>query len=68
MNLLEHYIKVIHSVTKCEEDWTKEEYFKDDEYVNVDLTCNCYGHIERRTYCWDRRYFEQVREQGYFMG
>ena len=68
MNLIEHYIKVIHSVTKCEEDWTKEEYFKDNEYVNVDLTYDCYGHIERGIYCWDRKHFEQVKEQGYFMG
>lgn len=67
MNLLEHYIKEIHSVRKCEEEWTKEDDFKDKEYVEVDLTYDCYGCIERRTRCWDKEYFEYIKEKGYFM-
>lgn len=68
MNLLEHYIKEIHSVRKCEEEWTKDDYFKDEEYVEVDLTYDCYGSIKRTIRCWEKEYFEHIKEQGYFMG
>lgn len=67
MNLLEHYIKEVHSVKACEESWTYDELFKDDEFVNVDLTYNCYGAIERRIRCWSKDDWEHIQEQGYFM-
>lgn len=67
MNKLEHYIEEIHSVIKCEEEWTKEDDFKDSEFVEVDLTYDCYGSIERRTYYWSKEDFEKIKKQGYFM-
>lgn len=66
MNLLEHYIKEIHSVKKCKKEWTKE--FPGEEFVNVDLTYECYGCIERMVHTWNKYSWEQIQEQGYFMG
>lgn len=66
MNILEHYIKEIHSVKECKEEWTKE--FPGEKFVSVDLTYDCYGCIERREHCWKESYWKQIQEQGYFMG
>lgn len=40
MNLLEHYIKEIHSVEEVKKEW--------GTYILVDLTSECYGIKERR--------------------
>lgn len=65
MNLLEHYIKEVHSVKECNEEWTKE--FPGECFVEVDMTYDCYGCIERRTHTFKISMWEQVKEQGYFM-
>lgn len=67
MNLLEHYIKEIHSVEKCEEEWTKDEIFEGEEFLKVDVTYDCYGVIERRVHYWNKEQFEKIKKDGYFM-
>ena len=66
MNLLEHYIKEVHSVDECIEEWVKE--FPGIEFVDVDLTYDCHGCIEREVHCWDVNEWNEIKEQGYFMG
>lgn len=58
MNLLEHYIKEVHSVIpdKDNPDW-----------VVVDVTCNCYGVTERKVHNASKKAWEQEEKQGYFM-
>lgn len=66
MNLLEQYIKEVHSVTPYEADWTKE--FPDSEFIEVDVTTNCYGSIKRSKHIFNTNEWEQYKSQGYWMG
>ena len=65
MNLLEHYIKEIHSVEVCNEKWVQE--FPDRIIMKIDLTCDCYGRISRDIYYWRKEMWEDIKQQGYFM-
>ncbi len=64
MNILENYIKEIHSVKPYTEDWTKD--FPDREFVEVDITVNCYGCIERKRDVFSTKEWEEIKEQGYY--
>ena len=67
MNLLEHYIKEIHSVT----DVTKEyiNYTNDDPLeplFEIDMTVDCYGNISRtKTRFWEKEW-ETIKKRGYY--
>ena len=48
MNLLEHYIKEIHSVKDITYDFTKHcGYTPREPLLEVDLTYDCYGVVNR---------------------
>jgi hypothetical protein len=64
MNLLENYIKEIHSIAPYTVDWTKE--FSDRQFVEVNLTSVCYGRIETRSHVWTTDEWEKIKEQGYY--
>ena len=57
MNLSEHYIKEVHSVKTIPQEW-----------VEVEMTVNCYGIISKTTYYNTRENFEQDLKRGYYMG
>mgnify|MGYP000981146930 CR=1 FL=1 len=60
MNLLEHYIKEVHSVKEVQQDW--------GSFILVDLTADCYGTIKRtKTSFRDAEEWEKVQELGYYM-
>lgn len=64
MNLLEHYIMVIHSVVEEASEW-----IKDRTYIRADLTVDCYGKTERvEKYFLNWEQWNTVKEQGYYMG
>lgn len=65
MNILEHYIKEVHTVKVCEEEWTKEFNYI---ILEVELTSECYGRIERETHYWSERMWNKIYSQGYYMG
>ena len=65
MNLLEHYIKEVHSVKEYNEEWTKE--FPDEKFVRVDITYDCYGSIERNFHVWNTDAWNRIKKKGYFM-
>ena len=63
MNLLECYIKEVHSVkTIPHQDWMEEEW------VEVEMTVNCYGNISKTTCYETRENFERDLKRGYYMG
>lgn len=64
MNLLENYIKEIHSEKPYTEDWTKD--FPDREFVEVDATIDSYGGIERKLNVFETTKWKQIKEQGYY--
>ena len=68
MNLLEHYIKEIHSVKDITNKFEEKcGYAPHDQFLEVDLTCDCYGVVERKICYFSKSKFEIVKKQGYFM-
>jgi hypothetical protein len=65
VNLLEHYIKEVHEVKPYTDEWTvKYDY----PFVEVDVTVNCYGSIERKQgRIFSKPEWDQILEQGYFL-
>lgn len=68
MNLLEHYIKEIHSVQDVSNKFEKVTGRKPKEPLyEVDVTVNCYGAVERKREIMRKSKFEQAKKQGYFL-
>lgn len=68
MNLLEHYIVEIHS----EKDITNEfiehcGYVPEEPLLQIDLTYNCYGLIERNTKLFWASNWDGIKATGYFL-
>ena len=69
MNLLENYVKEIHSVTNVTEEFTKYLGYKPNEPLfEVDLTTISYGITERTTKMFWKSDFDKMKTQGYYMG
>lgn len=68
MNLLEHYIIEIHSVKDITNEFTEHfGYVPNEPLLEVDLTYDCYGVVERcKTTFWKSN-FDRVKNEGYFM-
>lgn len=68
MNLLEHYIKKVHSVTDVTEKYTTRFGTPPCEpLLSVDLEYSCYGVTKRDTMRFRKSEYERATEQGYFM-
>lgn len=69
MNLLESYIKEIHSVTDVTEEFIKYFGYEPKEpLLEVDLTSVCYGVTKRTKKMFLKSEFDTVKKQGYYMG
>ena len=67
MNLLEHYIKEIHSVQDVSDKYEKAIRQKPKEPLyEVDITVDCYGVVERMKKIMSKSALEQAKKQGYF--
>lgn len=64
MNLLEHYIKEVHSVMDVT---NRLAYPASEPMYAVDLTYDCYGAIERKTKHFYKSEWEEAQKKGYFM-
>ena len=68
MNLLEHYIKEIHSVQDVSDKFVRATGSKLKEPLyEVDVTVDCYGVVERKRKIMSKSDFEQAKKQGYFL-
>ena len=68
MNLLEHYIKEIHSVQDVSDKYEKAIRQKPKEPLyEVDITVDCYGVVERMKKIMSKSALEQAKKQGYFL-
>ena len=68
MNLLEHYIKEIHSVQDISDKYEKATEQKPKEPLyEVDVTFDCYGVVERTRKIMSKSDLEQAKKQGYFL-
>ena len=68
MNLLEHYIKEIHSVQDVSDKYERAIRQKPKEPLyEVDVTVDCYGVVERTRKIMSKSALEQAKKQGYFL-
>lgn len=65
MNMLEHHIERIISVKAYKEDWTKDY---DDKFVRVELIVNVYGSKSNVFKVFTESKWNEVKEDGYYMG
>ncbi len=65
MNLLEQYIKEIHSEVPYEAEWMSK--FPDKKFVKVDVTTDCYGRLKRAKHIFDTKEWARYKTQGYWM-
>ena len=65
MNLLEHWIEEIHEEKPYEAAWTKE--FTHKEFVQVDVTYDCYGRTTREKIVFSKEEWEKCKKDRYFM-
>lgn len=65
MNLLEQYIQEVHSEKPYSADWTNE--FPEREFVEVEVTTNCYGREKRETHIFNTVEWSKYKSQGYWM-
>ena len=67
MNLLEHYIKEIHSVQDVSDKFARETGRKPKEPLyEVDVTFDCYGVVERMRKFMSKSEFEQAKNRVIF--
>ena len=67
MNVLEHFIKEIHSVRDITEEFKQHSGYEPTEpLLQVDLTYDCYGIITRETKTFWKSDFERAKKEGYF--
>ena len=68
MNLLEHYIKEVHSIDDVTNKFEqKNGYPPNEPLLKVDLTYDCYGVTERDTRHFFKSEWETAIVKGYFM-
>ena len=68
MNVLEHYIKEIHSVTDITNKFAEHcGYEPGEPLFKVDLTYDCYGVVNSGYMTFWKSDFERAKKQGYFM-
>lgn len=58
MNLLEHYIKLVHNISEWQDD---------PNMIIVDVTYNCYGSISRGEHFTSKKQWEIDKERGYYL-
>ena len=58
MNLLENYIKEVHGIKECE---------KYPDVIEVDVTCDCWGSVQRAKHLTTKKQWQTDVENGYFM-
>lgn len=69
MNLIEHYIKEVHSEEDVTNKYEEKNGIQPNENIlKVDLTYNCYGVITRETRNFFKSEWEIAKLKGYFMG
>ena len=69
MNLLENYlVKVIKIEPQCVEEWTKEDWAKDKEWMYITATFNCYGRETTHRRVYTKTGWQSIIDKGYYMG
>jgi NADPH-dependent 7-cyano-7-deazaguanine reductase QueF len=58
MNLLEHYIVEVHNILESKTN---------PEWIEVDVTTNCWGNISRHKHITTKKRWEYDLKQGYYI-
>lgn len=65
MNVVRILIEEIHNVEQYEADWTKPLQKK---FVEVDMTTDIYGRLDRRKYVFNTEEWDKIKKQGFLYG
>ncbi|KOY65501.1 hypothetical protein [Clostridium sporogenes] len=68
MNILENYLVEVIKIEPCNDDWTKEKWAKDKEYIWATATFNCYGRKETHRRVYSKEEWQGIVNRGYYMG
>ena len=66
MNVVEVYLKEIHEEKSYTNDWCKQ--FPEKEFVKVTATWISFGVECKKTIVLNAKLWEQIKEQGYYLG
>ena len=66
MNVVEVYLKEVHEEKSYTNDWRKQ--FPEKEFVKVTATWISFGVECKKTIVLNAKLWEQIKEQGYYLG
>ena len=66
MNVVEVYLKEVHEEKSYINDWCKQ--FPEKEFVKVTATWISFGKEYKKTIVLNAKLWEQIKEQGYYLG
>ena len=66
MNVVEVYLKEVHEEKSYTNDWCK--HFPEKEFVKVTATWISFGVECKKTIVLNAKLWEQIKEQGYYLG
>ena len=67
MNLLEHYIKEVHSITDVSNKYKKYHWYRGETMYEVVMTVDCYGYIEVCTHTFTESQWADAQVLGYYL-
>lgn len=67
MNLLEHYIIKVHSITSCtiDDGWNTPQIA--NNYVEVEHTTNCHGCIKTHKKVFTIQEWTEIEKKGFYL-
>ena len=66
MNVVKVYLKEIHEEKSYTNEWF--EQFSDKEFIKVSATWISFGVESKKTIVLNAKLWEQIKEQGYYLG
>ena len=66
MNVVKVYLKEVHEEKPYTNDWCKQ--FPEKEFVKVTATWISFGEEYKKTIVLNAKLWEQIKEQGYYLG
>ena len=67
MNLLENYIKEVHSIINVSNHFKKYDWYDGEPMYEVVMTVDCWGNVKRYTHIFRKSEWEEAQKLGYFM-
>jgi hypothetical protein len=67
VNLLENYIKKVHSIINVSDRFKKYDWYDGEPMYEVVMTVDCWGNVKEYTHIFRKSEWETAVKLGYFM-